>query len=376
MKKILSLILFTAMLVSCQHNEEGIESKRKALDEKQKQLSTLKAEIKTLKAEIEEMDTTTVSGDLTPVATQELNVREFEHFTTLTGSVTSKENVLVSSEAMGRVVRVHVTEGQKVSRGQVLVSLENDAISNQLNEIKSAYELAKITFEKRQRLWDQNIGSEIEYLQSKNNYERTKNQLGQIQAQYDHTFIKAPINGSVDNIDINEGELVSAGTPVARVVDLERVEIEAELSEDYLSSVHKGDTVTVGIPALNITQKVPIVFVSQVINPENRSFKIKVNLRNKNGHIKPNVLANVKIRDYVNEEALAIPSISIKKDLKGSYVYVVNQESGRSVVKKKYVRTGKSFEDITEVLSGLDAGDQIITSGFNQVTEGEEVHVK
>src|SRR5690606_86835 len=115
---------------------------------------------------------------------------------------------------------------------------------------------------------------------------------------------------------------------------------------------------------------------SQVINPENRSFKIKVNLRNKDGHIKPNVLANVKIRDYVNEKALAIPSISIKKDLKGSYVYVVNQESGRSVVKKKYVRTGKSFEDITEVLSGVDSGDQIITSGFNQVTEGEEVHVK
>lgn len=376
MKKIATLLITLTVAIACQPNPDSLEAKQKALKEKQSDLSKLKAEIKTLEQELEKLDTTEVVIEKTPVKATVLKPKHFDHFIDLTGTVTSKENVMISSKAMGQVTAIPAIEGQKVAKGTVLVRLENDAVRNQLEEVQSSYDLAKLTFEKRERLWKKNIGSEIEYLQAKNTYQTTKNKLGQVQAQYDNTIIESPINGTVDAVQVNEGEYVNMGTPIVRVVDLENVEIEAELSEEYLSNVNKGDTVTVSIASLGITQKVPITFVGQVINPANRSFAVKVSLKNKDKRIKPNVLANLMIRDYTTDNALVVPSIAINRDLKGEFVYVVATEDGGKVAKKKYVKKGKTFNDMTEIAKGVLEGDEVVTSGFNQISQGEPIEVR
>ncbi len=372
-----SLILFAASLLvlSCTQSPEGLEAKRTALLEKQKQLSELETEVHLLEEEIAALDTSN-SEIATRVQVKKVETESFEHFVKLTGTVTSQENIMISAETNGRVRSVPAVEGQKVAAGTILVRLEDDIISNQLEEAKSAYELAKLTFEKRKNLWDQNIGSEMEYLQAKNQFEATKSKYAQVQNQYDHTTIKAPIRGSVDHIGVREGEFVSVGTPIARVVDLEKVEIEAELSEQYLRAIKKGDSVVVEIPALDIKLKAPVSFVSQVINPDNRSFKVKVNLDNKKGIIKPNVLANMMIRDYKNDSALVIPSNCISSDLKGEYVYLMVGTGAEAKAEKRYVKKGKSFGSYTEILSGLKPNENVVTVGYSQLNDGEKITIK
>ncbi|WP_417600834.1 efflux RND transporter periplasmic adaptor subunit [Owenweeksia hongkongensis] len=374
MKRFL-IIAISVFAVACSTQEaSSLEEKRALLGEKESEVAALQAEIETLKEEISEMDTTS-SEVSTSIKVAELKKQKFSHHVQLTGTVTSKENIMISAEAGGRIVSVPAEEGQKVSKGQILVRIENEAVGNQLAEAKTAFELAETTYKKRKNLWDQNIGSEIEYLQAKSNFESTRSRYAQIQTQYNNTMIKAPINGSVDVIQVNEGEFVSVGTPIVRVVDLAKVEIEAELSEQYMTNVHKGDSVKVKIPALGVELTAPVTFVSQVINPDNRSFKVKVNLDNKDGRIKPNVLANLMINDYTNDTAIVVPSKVITKDLKGDFVYVASNEGGELKAIKKYIKKGRSSGPETEILSGLKEGDKIITDGYNQVNNGETVSV-
>lgn len=372
MKKQFILLFAAALLVSCEPNPDTLEGKQALLEEKQKELAEIQEAVNKLETEISEMDTTAEDA-ATTVEIKDLTTETFEHFVKLTGTVTSKENIMISAETSGRVEAIPAAEGQKVSRGTVLVRIENEAVANQLQEAKSSFELAEITFQKRKKLWDQKIGSEIEFLQAKNAFETTKSRYAQVQTQYNNTIIKAPINGVVDDISVKEGEFVGMGSPIVRVVDLEKVEIEAELSEQYLKSIQKGDSVTVQIPALGITRKAPVTFVSQVINPDNRSFKIKVNLQNKDGQIKPNVLANLMIRDYKNDTAIVVPSTSINKDLKGDFVYLAIAKEGGMIAQKRYIKKGSSFGPSTEIIEGLKAGDQVITIGYNQVNDGEAI---
>ncbi|MDZ7845504.1 MAG: efflux RND transporter periplasmic adaptor subunit [Owenweeksia sp.] len=305
-----------------------------------------------------------------------ISPQRFEHFLELTGTVSSEENILISAEAGGQVEQIHVKEGDRVKKGQTLVSLESEALRNQLEEAQSVYDLAKTTYEKRKKLWDQSVGSEIQYLQAKNNFQTAKSRVAQIRSRFNHTVIKSPINGEVDNIAVNQGEFVGVGSPVARVVDLSNVEVEAELSEEYLANIKEGDSIRVHIPALGYRQKETVDFISQVINPANRSFTLKVDLDNANGLIKPNLLASLRISDYQNDSALTVPSSSIGKDLSGDFVFVMMRENGKPVARKRYISTGKSFGADTEITQGLKPGDEVITAGSSEVTEGETIAVE
>jgi len=372
------IFALSVVIASCSMQEpDSLEEKKNLLSEKEEKLASIEAEISELKAEIAKLDTSKSNKkDATRVEAMAIKPRQFNHYVDLTGTVTSEQNIMISAEAGGRVVSIPTSEGENVSKGTLLVRIENEAVANQLAEARTAFELAETTYRKRKNLWDQNIGSEIEYLQAKSNFESTRSRLAQTQSRYDNTVIKSPINGAVDDIRVNEGEFVSIGMPIVRVVDLQNVEIEAELSEEYLTSVEKGDSVKIRIPSLKIEMMAPISFVGQVINPDNRSFKIKVNLDNSEGRIKPNVLANMKIRDYKSEGALAVPSKVIAKDLKGDFVYAVSQENDRTVATKKYIEKGRSSGATTEILDGLKPGDKIIVAGYNQVNNGEIISVQ
>ena len=350
--------------------KEDITSLKKELDTNKTEMADLKTEMDSIVKKIEKLDTNVVIELATPVRVQEINPSSFEHYINVTGTVSSKENVLVSAEASGRVEKIMVNEGERVKANQVLIVLDNDIIKNQLDEVKVALELAKITFEKRQKLWDDKIGSEIEYLQSKSTFERTQNQYMSLQKQYDNTSIKTPIAGYVDQINLNKGELVNAGTAITRVVDLSTIEISADLSEEYLTNVGKGDSVLISIPALDYKEKAKITFVSQVINPANRSFTIKVNIKNEENLIKPNLLANIMIKDYSNESAIVVPAIAVQRDLKGDFVFITKEENGETLSTKARVTLGKVSADLVEITSGLSQGDKVVTTGFNLLNEG------
>ena len=378
MRKLTPLLALLFLAASCgkPSGDGSLADNKASLEEKKKELAELQAEIKTLEEKINSQDTTSKAEKLTPVATKKVQTTTFNHYLQITGTVSSQENVLLSAESMGRVVSIPVKEGQKVSKGQTLVALNADALKEQLQEAQASYDLAKTTFKRRQRLWKDSIGSEIQYLNAQTQFKAAKNRLGQIKAQLDNSTISSPINGRVDEITVNTGEFLAMGTPVVRVVDMENLEVEAEISEDYLGDIQVGDSVHVTIDALGLEQVQPVIFTSQYINPNNRSFKIKVKLNNSNQLIKPNLLASLRIRDYQNPAALAVPSMAIKQDLTGEYLFVIEQNNGENVVAKRYITKGLTSNDQTEVLEGLTPSDLVVTSGYNLVAAGQAVTLK
>ncbi len=372
MKK-LSLIAILGLLVACNQQPEDLEGLKASLSEKQTEMEALQVQIDSIEAKIAKLDTAVVeegAKKLVPVKVAELSLQPFEHFVRLSATVSSKENVLLSAESSGRVVSLAAKEGDRVRKGEVILRLESDFIEGQLQEAEAAHKLAKTTYERRSRLWLDSIGSEIEFLSAETNYKAAANRLKQVKAQYENTFVKAPVNGTVDLIAVNEGEFVAPGTPVARVVDLSSLELETDLSESYLKAVKVGDPVQVNIPALNLSQEEKVIFTSQYINPENRSFTIKVGLNNRNALIKPNLLAEILLRDYRNEEAIVVPSMAIQKDLNGDYVYLSKGTAEGDKVFKTYIKRGKSFGEQTEITEGLKPGDKVITAGYNEVNDG------
>lgn len=374
MKK-LATLLFIGLLASCQQPTD-LASKQTALKEKQASITQLQEEIVVLKEEIAALDTTAVTERITRVKVQEITPKRFEHYVEMTGTVTSEQNIMISSEANGRITSIKVKEGQAVSKGQVLITIDNENEQRQLEEAQSAYDLAKVTYEKRKNLWDQSIGSEITYLQAKNSFETASSRLEQAKKRFQNTLVTSPIAGNVDNIDVNLGEMISMGTPAIRVVDSRNMDIEAELSENYLVAVKKGDSVRVSIPAVGYKKMSEVKFVSQVINPNNRSFMIKVAVDNKDGVIKPNILANLMIRDYANESALVVPSTSIGKDLRGDFVFVaVKDDTGVDRTEKRYVERGTSFGAETEIKAGLNPGDMIVTAGSEEVNQNGAIEI-
>ena len=376
MKK-LSILFIFAILASCGQSPNDLAGLQASLKEKETALKGLQTEIDSIQAQIERLDTThVVEASLTPVEVRTMENHTFRHFVRLSATVSSKENVLLSAEGNGRVVSVNAEEGDRVSKGQTILRLESDFIEGQLKEAEAAYQLAKTTFERRENLWKDSIGSEIEYLNAKTNFQAAENRVKQARAQYEHTFVKAPVNGSLDVIRVNKGEFVGAGTPVARVVDLSNLELETDISESYLKAVKVGDSVEVSIPALGLKQDEKVIFASQYINPENRSFTIKVGLKNNNALIKPNLLAEIKLKDYENPNALVLPSMAIRKDLKGDYVYLIDKSEAKPIARKRYVKIGRSFGEDAEIVEGLKAGEQVIVVGANSVNEGQEVEIQ
>jgi membrane fusion protein (multidrug efflux system) len=377
MKKVIYIISAISLFVAC-NQKPSLESLRGDLSVAKEEMKALQTSIDSLEKNIILLDTNKMAepAKLVPVKIQALVSENFEHFVKVSGLVGSKQNVLLSAEGNGRVISIDIKEGDPVRAGQVIIRLESDIVTNQLSEAKLGYQLAKTTFERRARLWKENIGSEIEYLNAETNFLSSKDRLAQVEAQLKNTMIIAPVSGVVDNINVNTGEFVGVGTPVVRIIDLNNLEVETDLSENYLKAVKKGDPVKVSIPALGLNQEEKIIFLSQYIKPENRSFTVKVALNNQSELIKPNLLAELTFRDYNNAEAFVIPSISVKKDLKGNYVYTVVNTDGENRVNKRYIITGYSFSDKSEITSGLIAGEKVIIAGFNEVSEGQKVSVQ
>ncbi|RLJ65613.1 RND family efflux transporter MFP subunit [Lacinutrix venerupis] len=386
MKNIYSILIITILLVSCgkgqknstekvleSNNLETIRTKRGELVNQQQAIND---EIKLLDNKIKELDTTKHVPLITTFSAQ---TEKFEHVLELQGNVTTKNLLTVTPEYNGILTNVYVKEGQQVSKGQVLAKIDDGGLSQQLAQLNIQTDLAKTTYERQKRLWNQNIGSEIQYLQAKSSYESQQEAINQLKQQISKTTVRAPFSGTIDDVITEQGSVVAAGqTPLLRIVNLNNMYIETEVPERYVSDVVKGKNVTVNIPVLNKTIETKVRQAGDFINPANRTFKVEVEIPNKDKSIKPNLTARLKINDYTNENAILIPQSVISENADGEqYVYVVESknEKGIGTAKRVIIETGKTQGDVIEVLKNLEKGTEIIKEGARSVKDGQSVEV-
>lgn len=385
MKNILS-ILVLAFLVACGGEEEkSIEAliQEGNLEEIKAKQADLKSQEKELKAKyiqlseyIEKQDT---AKRLPLVTVYPIQTEKFNHFIELQGNVETDQNIVVYPEYTGTLLDFKVNMGDRVSKGQVVATIDDGGIGQQLSQMEQVAKLSKITYEKRKRLWDQKIGSEMDYLASETQYLADQNMVNQMQAQVAKATVRAPFTGIIDETIADEGQLVSPGqTPLFRIVNLSKMNIKVDVPEKYLSKIKEGSMVKIELPILDTIITSRVVKASNYINPANRTFKVEVEVPNTDGKIKPNLTARLKITDYKNEKSILIPQSVISEDSEGrQYVYRADISiAGNSATAiKVFIVTGLKQDGKIEILEGLFPESEIIQEGARTVKDGQEVQI-
>ncbi len=364
-------IMSLVILASCA--TEGLDKKKKELAELRDQARTINTRISELEKEIAQLDTSAVSAadrNAVLVNLKELKPSEFVHKINIRGSVSSRTNVLLSAETGGRITDVKVREGDKVNRGDILVTLDNDVLRNNINELKTSLELAEAVYKRQANLWEKKIGTEIQYLEAKNNVESLQSRLNTAYSQLARSIVKAPFAGTVDEVPSRVGEMAQPGMPLVRMINQGNMYIEAAVSERFISALKVGDKVNVTFPVMNKTIASEISAISEVINEENRTFNIEVTLPNLDFTTKPNQVVILDVVDYRNPSTILVPTEVILSDAQGKYLYIASSSDGNTEAKKVYIQPGRTQEGQTEVLEGLDTGAQLIVEGYRDVSEG------
>lgn len=371
--KRLNLLLAAAiglLVASCgATNDEGADAKRAQLAELKDQRQQLDERINKLEDELDALR----AVEYVNIETQTVQTQLFEHFIEVTGTVEADEEVNVSPEGSGIITAILVKEGQQVKKGTKLASLNTDMLDQSIAEARISLELAETTYQRQKNLWDQKIGSEIQFLQAKTNWESLERRLESLIAQKEMTQVKAPVDGTVDVIYQKQGEIAGPQIPFAKVVNINKIKIYGDIAESYLTKVNKSEEVFVEFPAINRKTTAQIAQIGNYIDPNNRTFRVRVNLQNPDELIKPNMLSVLKIRDYISKDAIVIPSLLIKQDFRGEYTFIVDNTDKTKRAKKVYIKSGVSNNNMTEVTEGIEPGTVIITEGFNQVIDGSPV---
>ena len=386
MKRISVYIVIAFVLTSCGSENSTVEDviASKNLETIRSKRADLTKELKTLEDQVTLLDEAIAALDdnakLPLVTTMEVVSQNFDHYLELQGDVMTDQNVLVYPEMPGTLFKVYVKEGQRVAKGQLLGSIDDGGLSSQLAQLKTQLALAKTTFERQERLWNQNIGSEIQYLQAKSQYEAQESAVRQLESQVAKSSIRAPFSGIVDEVIKDQGTVVSPGpgSEIFRIVNLSNMHVEVDVPEAHLGNVVPGKSVEVYFPVLGESVQTQIRQTGNFINPGNRSFRVEIPVPNKNGQIKPNLTAVAKINDYSNNNAILIPQSVVSENATGEqYVYLTKtDDSGNGMFSKRTIITlGKTQGDIVEVISGLTAGDKIIIEGARSVRDNQPVKV-
>jgi membrane fusion protein, multidrug efflux system len=371
-RKLVIPIMILSLAISCKSGKDAERAKKTAeLTELRKQHDEIADKIKKLETEL---------GDSTKKKTLRVSVADlqpsvFKHYIEVQGKLDGEDYVDVSPEGVGVVEEVFVTLGQAVTKGQALARLNNAAAREQLKGLETQYKFIKETYEKQQRLWDQKIGSEMQYLQAKTSKEQVEAQLAATRKQLDMLTIKAPIDGTVEEVNIKVGQMASAASPIPpfRVMNFSSIKVKADVAEGYAQKVKVGDNVQVMFPDLNREITAKITAVSRYISPANRTFNVEVRLNPDKNGFKANMVAVLKINDFTDNNALVIPINYIQSDPNGNFVYVSVKNSNYSTAKKVFIEEGQSYNGMIEITKGLKTGDKIITSSYLDLEEGENI---
>lgn len=380
MKKYISFpLLAVVLLASCgKPDENSLEGKKALLAEKQKMRQQLDSEVAALTKEIAAMDSVFAQSLVryTLVTTLPVSKSTFTHYIEVTGTVESDKNIIISPEIGGVIEKMYVEQGQNVKAGQALAKIDDLLIRKQIAELKVALELAKTIFEKQESLWKEKIGTEVQYLQAKNNKESLESRLSSAYAQLSKTVVKAPFSGTVQTVLAKEGEMVVPGMPMLQIADKGDLYIEAEIAETHVGKVKKGDSVTIEFPSIQLTKKALISSVGDVIKPDNRTFKVQVNLpKNLNAPIKPKMLAVLTIKDYVIKDAVTVPVNLIQREKGGEFVFIAAEKDGKLIAKRVNISRGDTYQGKTVIKEGLQGGEQLINEGFREVAENSLIKI-
>ena len=387
MRKIYSLFVITVLLISCgEKKTTSIESlvstgNLTELEVKKKEIATnleiINKDLQAINLAISKKDTLKKLPLITAFTAKS---RVFTHYLEIQGNVKTKQNILVYPEMPGILRKIFVQEGQRVTKGQLLATIDDGGLSNQVAQVEATTQLAKTTFERQKRLWEQKIGSEIQFLQTKTNYEAQTNALKQLKSQQAKASVRAPFSGVVDNIIKEPGTVIAPGqgSEIFRIVNLNNMYVEAEVPEKYIASITKNKEVKVEFSVLGKSVNSKVTQVGSFINPNNRSFKIEVPVENQSGNIKPNLTAKLQINDYTDTDAILIPQSIISENAKGEqYIYVLKDKklNNEAVAERLIIETGKTQGDMIEVTKNLAADTEIIMEGARSVTNGQVVKV-
>ena len=363
----LTLVLSCDTAVKESQSLTDLKAKKTALIEQMDRIGT---ELKDVEMAISELDTL---KKLMTVTSYKAEVKDFNHYIEVQGTVKADQTIELHAEMGGTVTAILVKEGQNVSKGQILATLDSDVIDNSVLQLNTQLALATTTYERQARLWEQNIGSEIQYLQAKAQKEGLENSMKSLKAQARKMKVIAPFSGIIDQIFAKTGEMTSPQMPFLRLVNLSKVYVESEVTETYLKSIKKGTEVLLNFSSIGISVEASISQVGNFINPNNRSFKTRIDLKNPNNELKANLLADIKINDF-KANGIVIPSRLVQKDRNDkTFVYTIEpQENNHSVV-KTYVTEVMSYDNLSFISEGLSENSILVDKGARLVNNNEDV---
>ena len=381
MKKIFILFLIIS-ITSCDNNStlqsildsndvDKIKLKRKEIAESQQDFFN---KLLVIDNKLDKLNT---NPQLPIVEVLAVNPVIFEHYVQVQGSVKSDELINIFPEFSGVAKAIYVKSGDVVKKGQPLIKIDDGGLKEQLSQLEIGFELTKTTFERQKRLWYQNIGSEIKFLETKSMYEAQKQGINQLKKQIKKTLIEAPFSGTIDNVVVKKGEVVYPGrSNLMMLLNLDNLYIESNVPEKHIASINSGNKAIVHFPLLDKTISTTVRQSGSYINPINRTFKIEMDIEKNDLNIKPNLNSKVKINDYSNDSALMINQnfISIDSDNK-EYVYKIYNKDNKTYVSKTIISTGKNDGIKIEVLSGLNAGDKVVSEGVRKLVNNARVKI-
>lgn len=373
------LILAGTLIIanaSCTKQGNAMGTKKAELAKLKSQVVEIQNKIAVLEKDIASSDKNLSEGNLVTVNVVEIKPELFRRFIDVQGTVESDKAASISAKMSGQIVKVYVQTGSIVKTGDKLIQIDDEILKKNLDEVQNSLDFANVMYNKQKRLWEQKAGSEVQYLQAKNQKEQLEKRVVSIKEQISYSIITAPFSGVIDGVVPKEGELVSPGLPVIRLTSMSGVKVSAEVSENYIASMSVGDPVIISFPDLNKNIEGKISVITRLINSSNRTFKVEIKLPSLPAGLRPNQYCSIAINDISKDNTLLAPLAVIQKSGDNSFVFVAEKASQDEIAKKVFVKTGLSYKDKIEILEGLKQGDKIITAGAFDVADGQTIAVK
>ena len=377
-------ILGLFMLISCDEKEKSVEDiiENGSKSELKQKRESLNKEMRDLKTKITKLDEKLADFEETSeyalVEAMELTPKNFRHYVKVQGDVTTDQNIMIYPEFSGVLETIFIKEGDEVKKGQKLAKIDEGGLSSQLAEMQARLDLAKTRFERQKRLWDENIGSEIQYLEAKTTYEQLENSVEQMKSQLNKSVIYAPFDGKVDEIITDQGQVVSPGqTPIFRVLNLNQMYVSANVPETYVGSINEGSEAIVTLQALGKSFTGKVTQVSSNITESNRNFRVRVSIPDSIDFVKPNLIATLRLNDFSAMDAIVIPENILQENASGdSFTYVLEMDND-SIGKASFrnLKLGKNYRGEIEILEGLKAQDIVVTEGARTIKRDDKVRV-
>lgn len=375
MKNTLYILSTIVVLVACSKGGgDKLSEKRAELAKLQAEEKTISANIKKLQAELEILDPRKDVEKVISVVVSPLASQNFKHFVEIQGRVDAKNNIFVSPQMGGAITHLYVKEGDYVKQGQIIATIDNAVLKQSIQEVDYQLETAKIFYEKQKSLWDQKIGTEIQYIQAKSNVESLEKRISTLKAQTAMTSVVSPISGFVDEVRMKAGEMAAPGLGIVRVVNSDNLKVVAQVADTYASTIKQGDIVNVKFPDLGKETTAKLTFVSQTVNTASRTFTVEASIPKIDSQLKPNMTAVLNINDQAKANAIIINQNYIQHTELGDIVYVAVTEGAKKVARSRNVTTGITYNGDIEITSGLQSGDMLITQGYQDLVDGQAVN--